>query len=326
MSLLKSRLPLILVLISAFGFSIQSLLLKVLFQHGFSGSIQCVFARGIIQLITSSLILYYDSDRKTGKAPRLFGDTSFITMMLFLRSIVGFGGITFSFLSVEYLPIGDSTVLQNLSPVFATIGSYFVLGESWRLPEFVATVLSLFAAAFVARPPSLFGGSNGNDSGNNLLGLFYAFMAAATAGLAYLCIRILGTTAKVPWVNILFAQSLGQVFLSFPSMYAFGEKVTVLDMTGYEYVLIISSGLMGTLSQIAMTVGMQREKSANATVMRMSEVLFGFLWQLLLTDDPVNLLSVLGSVLITVGVMIIVVFKQSEDHLAAKQTDKQKKN
>lgn len=247
-------------------------------------------------------------------------------MMLFLRSIVGFGGITFSFLSVEYLPIGDSTVLQNLSPVFATIGSYFVLGEAWRLPEFVATVLSLFAAVFVARPPSLFGGSNGNGSGNNLLGLFYAFMAAATAGLAYLCIRILGTTAKIPWVNILFAQSLGQVFLSFPFMYVFGEKVTVLDMTGYEYALIISSGLMGTLSQIAMTVGMQREKSANATVMRMSEVLFGFLWQLLLTDDPVNLLSVLGSVLITVGVMIIVVFKQSEDHLAAKQTDKQKKN
>eukprot|EP01036_Dinobryon_divergens_P030483 gene30483-39732_t len=251
MSLVKSRWPLVLVFVSAFGFSIQSLIVKVLFQQGFSGSIQCVFARGIIQLVTSSLILYFDSDRRAGKAPRLFGDTNFIALMLFLRTIVGFGGIAFSFLSVEHLPIGDSTVLQNLSPVFATIGSYFALGESWRLPEFVATV-----------------------------------------------------------------------FLAFPSMYLFGEKVTLMNITGYEYLLIISSGLMGTLSQIAMTVGMQREKSANATVVRMSEVLFGFMWQVLLTNDRINLLSVLGSVLITAGVMIIVVFKQSEDQTADKQKKK----
>ena len=324
MSVVKSRWPLILVFMSAFGFSIQSLIVKVLFQQGFSGSIQCVFARGIIQLVTSSLILYYDSDRRAGKAPRLFGDTNFITLMLFLRTIVGFGGVAFSFLSVEHLPIGDSTVLQNLSPVFATIGSYFALGESWRLPEFVATVLSLVAAVLVARPPSLFGGGDGDSSSSSsdVLGLFYAFMAAFTAGLAYLCIRILGTTAKIPWPNILFAQSLGQVFLSFPSMYVFGEKVTLMNITGYEYLLIISSGLMGTVSQIAMTVGMQREKSANATVVRMSEVLFGFMWQVLLTDDRVNLLSVLGSVLITAGVMIIVIFKQSDEQTTEKQKKK----
>ena len=98
--------------------------------------------------------------------------------------------------------------------------------------------------------------------------------------------------------------------------------MTLMNITGYEYLLIISSGLMGTVSQIAMTVGMQREKSANATVVRMSEVLFGFMWQVLLTDDRVNLLSVLGSVLITAGVMIIVIFKQSDEQTTEKQKKK----
>ena len=311
-TVITSRWPLILVFLSALGFSIQSLIIKVLFQQGYSGSIQCVFARGIIQLTLSILIIINDPDRISKKAPPLFGATRFVTVMLFLRSLFGFGGVAFSFLSVEYLPIGDSTVLQNLSPVFATIGSYFALGESWRLPEFIATVIALVAAVLVARPTFLFGGNEHSGDAADPWGLFFAFMAAATAGGAYLCIRILGTTARIPWPNILFAQSLGQVFLSLPAMYFFGEELK-LNLTSYELFLIFSSGLMGTLSQIAMTVGMQREKSANATVVRMSEVLFGFLWQVAVTNEQINVLSVIGSILIASGVMIIVIFKQPDN-------------
>lgn len=58
---------------------------------------------------------------------------------------------------------------------------------------------------------------------------------------------------------------------------------------------------------------MQREKSASASAMRTSDVVFAFIWQVLFTSDPVTLLSVSGAVLVMVGVMIIVVFKSKSD-------------
>ena len=63
----------------------------------------------------------------------------------------------------------------------------------------------------------------------------------------------------------------------------------------------------------SVTAERAREKSANATVVRMSEVLFGFLWQVAVTNEQINVLSVIGSILIASGVMIIVIFKQPDN-------------
>ena len=58
-----------------------------------------------------------------------------------------------------------------------------------------------------------------------------------------------------------------------------------------------------------MTVGMQREKSASATAMRMSDVVFGYLWQLLFTADGVDALSIIGAILVSFSIVIVIIFK-----------------
>lgn len=56
-----------------------------------------------------------------------------------------------------------------------------------------------------------------------------------------------------------------------------------------------------------MTVGMQKEKSATATGMRMSDVFFGFLWQISFTNDNVlNPLSVFGACLVVSSIFVLV--------------------
>jgi hypothetical protein len=55
----------------------------------------------------------------------------------------------------------------------------------------------------------------------------------------------------------------------------------------------LSPHLVFTL-QAAMTAGMQREKSATAVAMRMSDMLFGFIWQALITTDPIDSYSATG--------------------------------
>ena len=76
--------------------------------------------------------------------------------------------------------------------------------------------------------------------------------------------------------------------------------------------MLAAGGIIGAVSQIMMTLGMQREKSAAATAMRMSDVVFGFVWQSLFTQDPVSILSVTGAVLVASSILIVVVFKQMQ--------------
>lgn len=296
-------------------------------------------------LISSSVIVPPPSSDKSRAAMtaeqlqpvKLFGNSLFIKVMLFLRAVIGFGSIAFSFLAAEYISIGDSTVLIMLSPMIASIASYLLLGESWRVPEFVATILSIIGAILVAKPAFIFGEQHDNDgypshgsdsestssssassdsSGTSshdfTVGVLCGLSAALFAGFAFICVRVLGTTAKMPWANVCFSQALAQILLSPPCLIIAGQSFNeIFELTPWEYFLIFAGGFIGAWSQISMTLGMQREKSATATAMRMSDVVFGFIWQMLFTPDPISYLSVLGALLVTGSIMVVVIFKPS---------------
>jgi drug/metabolite transporter (DMT)-like permease len=305
------RIPLLYVFLSGIGFSIQALVIKLLAEKGFHGSLYCVFTRGILQCLLSLVFMYNSEERKNGTAPALFGDTSYIKIILFLRSFVGFGSIAAGYLAIEYIPLGDSTVLVMLSPMIASILGYLILGEPWRLPEFVATVISFTGAIFVARPPFLFGYSEVDhiEPKQFYTGVFIALFASSNAALAFIFVRILGTTAKMPWSWVTFSQSLAQIILAPPTMYflkvPFFQQQITLEIAG----LIFFGAFIGAWSQAAMTIGMQREKSASATAMRMSDVVFGFIWQACFTTDSINILAIIGAVLVTSSIFVVVVFK-----------------
>jgi drug/metabolite transporter (DMT)-like permease len=306
----EKRLPLFYVFLSGIGFSIQSLIIKWLVEDGYSASLHCVLVRGLIQMIQSLILIAYKVDVIDGKAPKLFGNTNFVRTMLFFRSLVGFGSIASDFIAVQYIPIGDSIVLVMLSPMIASILGYLVLGEQWRIPELVATVMSLTGAVCVAHPPFLFGYSAEelNSPARYYTGVFLALFASMNAGSAYIFVRILGTIAKMPWPYVTFSQSLAQIFLSVPFMYILNIPL-MQNFSWKALFLLFVGGFVGTWSQAAMTIGMQREKSASATAMRMSDVVFGFLWQALFTKDPILPLTLFGALLVTGSILIIVFFK-----------------
>jgi hypothetical protein len=64
-----------------------------------------------------------------------------------------------------------------------------------------------------------------------------------------------------------------------------------------------------------MTVGMQRESSARATSMRMSDVLFGYIFQFFLTkNDKLTVTSLFGAIFITSSIIIIMYFKPQKSN------------
>jgi hypothetical protein len=103
-------------------------------NQGLHGSFQCVFIRGLVQMFTSYIIVY--KYRLSDVA--LFGNTSKVQLIMFLRSVVGYGGIAFSFLSVERLPLGDATVLTMLRMTSSVVMTPLALtptatASGWKL-------------------------------------------------------------------------------------------------------------------------------------------------------------------------------------------------
>ena len=105
-------LPLFYVFISGLGFSIQTLFIKLLSENGFESSFECVFFRGLFQILLSAIVMYHHRENDVA----IFGENRKVTWIIFLRSVIGYGGIAFAFLSVERLPVGDATVLTMLAP------------------------------------------------------------------------------------------------------------------------------------------------------------------------------------------------------------------
>jgi len=314
---LTAYIPLFLVFLSGLGFSLQGLVIKHLAEaYDFHGSYELILVRGMIQITVSSCFIY--NNRRNGEQANLFGDSPLATKMLLCRAVLGFFGMSFAFLSIEHMPLADASVILMQSPIVAAILGYVVLGEPWRLAEFTATFVSMIGTILITRPPFIFNalgvhlasdGENYNSKSDSF-GALYGVIAAFAAGGSFVAVRVLGTTAKMPWANVSLAASMGQFFLSIPFVFFSGQGLR-MGGAGDMWLLLVCGGTIGTFSQIAMTYGMQREKSASAAGMRSSDILFAFIWEALFTNDKVTALSVTGAFLVLLGVMIIVLFKSS---------------
>jgi len=297
--------PLFAVFLSGLGFSLQTLMVKILEEHNFAASFQVIFARGLTQCALASIAVHKGYSLAPGEERGLlFGPTNYVRLMLLCRSVIGFGGIAFAFLAVLHLPMADAICLVMLSPLVSSLAAYAFLGEPWRWQEQVAMATSLVGMVFVVKPSFFFGGESLAP-----IGVFFGLVSACCAGSAYVFVRILGTSAKMPWENVCLAQSFAQIGLALPFLYMFGQSFKLI-LPAWQFFAVATGAIIGANSQILMTIGMQREKSAASGAMRMSDLLFGFFWQQLFTGDSVSPLSIVGALLIVSSVLMIVFSKE----------------
>lgn len=311
---LEGNRPLFYVFVSGFGFAVQSLVVKMLTEGGMHLSMPCLFFRGVCQTALSLYVIHTSAETEKDNGLRLFGDTWHIQFTLLMRSILGYIGLHCALMAVEHMSVGDSTTLVMLSPIIAAVGAYILLGEPWKLPEFVAAFCGLLGGVFITKPAFLFGTPETEEDSSAhhdfTVGVTLSLIAAFGAGFAYVFVRMLGTTFKMHWANVCLAQSLIQIFFSIPSMYIF-DQMYLFDLPLNVYFMLMVAGTVGSLSQILLTIGLQREKSASATAVLTSEVVFGYILQVVFTHDTASWLSILGASLVSIGILVIVLLKPS---------------
>jgi drug/metabolite transporter (DMT)-like permease len=222
-------------------------------------------------------------------------------MMHLWRCVVGVGSLFLWFYALAGLPVATAMTLNYMSSVWMAlflIGGAVMLGGARVDARLIATVLVGFVGVAAILRPTL----ERDQLWHGLMGLFSGVLAA----LAYLQVGALGRSGE-PELRVVFYFSLGGAVCGAIIMLATGGPSPHTLRGG---LLLLAVGALATAGQLMMTRAYTRGRPLVNASLQYLGIAFAFVYGVLLFDDPVHGLSVLGMVLIVVAGMAATSLRQ----------------
>ena len=270
------------IIVAGFGFSLMALFIKL---AGNLPSMQKGFFRNIIAVGISSIPLI--KHWKSINFPK--GKLSW--SVLISRSVFGTIGLVFNFYAVTHISLADSTIIQKLSPFVILILSYIFFKEKMTIFQMIAIVIAFIGVGFIIKP---------SGDGFVSMGALAALLGAFCSGIAYTCVRYLGTH-NVSGEFIIFFFSTLSTLLLLPYL-IFDYKV----MTMYQLSMLILAGVSATIGQYGVTFAYKYAAAKNISVFDYSQVLFSGIFGFIFFNEFPDLQSLIGYIIvISVGIILV---------------------
>jgi drug/metabolite transporter (DMT)-like permease len=262
---------------SAAGFSTMSVLVKIASKRLPTGEI--VLARAVVTLVISYLMVRRADLRPWGTA----------RAGLVLRGLLGFGGLTFYYIALAHLPLGDATTIQNTTPVLTAVLAWWILREAIGWSTAVAIACGIGGVLLIVHP---------TGAGLEPIGIGAALAATACSSLAYVTVRQLVRTEK-PLV-IVFYFPLIATPLALP--WAIATWVTPAPI---DWLLLVAIGIATQIGQVFLTMGLAVERAGRATSIGYVQVAFAMAWQWAVFGDAPTWWTLGGAALILAGTLAV---------------------
>jgi drug/metabolite transporter (DMT)-like permease len=263
-------------ILSAFFFSVMSLLVKLGGQT--MPSQMLVLARAAVALGLSWLELKVRGIRPWGKHPG----------PLILRGVLGFFGLTCYYWSVTHLPLSEATVIQHLSPLLTTLLAGLFLKERVGAREVIALLVSLCGVALISRPAFLFGG---DAHRHDPMVVAVALLAVLASSCAYTTVRSLKGKEE-PLVVVFYFPLIATPLALPPALLAWRWPLW------WEWLILFGIGATTQIAQVFMTKGLHLERAGRAMSMNYLQIVFAFMWGILLLRERPDLWALAGTALI----------------------------
>ena len=218
----------------------------------------------------------------------------------------GFTGFTCATFAFTKMPIGDATAIVFSAPAWASIISRVFLKEALGYLDMLAVALGFTGVILLSRPPFLFGdpgGSPVNDQsssvtdGERAIAPFVAMLGSVGAGAAQVCARKLGMVGGIKAEVVAHAYALFIVVVS-PLGFLLPGQAPAFSLTKAGTYIAMVIGILGSAYQLMLNKGMMRVPAGLGSMMRNSDIVASYMWQVVLFGQQVSPLSVAGSVLI----------------------------
>lgn len=232
---------------------------------------EVAFFRGLIALIFCTAWMKYKKIPFKGNN----------NLLLFVRGAAGTLALLCYFYSIHTLPLGTAVVLQNLSPLFATVVAMLFFKESTQLLQWVLVFVA-FAGVMLVK------GFDGNVSWFNLV---VGVAGAVLSAFAYNFVRKLKDSD--PPERVVFYFPLTSVVLIFPMLF---WKFTMPTL--YDFVLLTGVGVVTHFAQIYMTKAYHADKASKISIYNYLGVPIMLFVGWIFFDEILNFQAMFGIILI----------------------------
>lgn len=260
------------VITAAIGFSGMSVFVRL---AGELPSFQKAFFRNAVALLFVTVLMLKGKvsfKPKKGSLPRLF-----------CRAAFGTVGLVCNFYAIDHLVLADANMLNKLSPFFAVLLSFFVLGERPTLPQILG-VATAFCGSVLIIKPSI----GGYASFPALVGLLGGF----GAGAAYTFVRSLGKSGENSFVIIFFFSAFSTL-VCLPFM-----LLNAAAMSAKSLVCLICAGICACIGQFGITRAYICAPAKEISVYDYTQVIFAAVFGYVLFGQLPDIFSAIGYVLI----------------------------
>ena len=246
------------------------------------GAVEIVFFRSIVSLVMSYVMLRQFKISIWGNNKK----------WLIIRGIAGSIGLLLFFTIIKAIPLGSAIAIQYLSPIFTSLLGIFIVKERVYSIQWVFFSLAFMGVLVI----------QGFDE---RVSLFYAMIGvggAIFAGIAYNSIRKLKSSDH-PLVIIFY---FPLVTLPVASIYLINHWLTP---TLFELVMLIGIGVVTQFAQYFLTRAYQSDEVSKISSIQYIGIIFALFFGFVLFDETYSAYSGLGIVLILIGVILNVSFK-----------------
>lgn len=270
------------IILSAFCFALMNMFVHL---SGDLPSIQKSFFRNFVAAIFACAILVKD------RVPFRCRKANF--KYLLMRAAFGTIGILCNFYAVDQLVLADASMLNKMSPFFAVLFSFLILGEKVTLPQALIVLGAFGGSLFVIKPTVA-----NMDLIPSLIGLFGGIMA----GAAYTMVRKLGENGeKGPFIVFFFS--------------AFSCMVTlpwlIFDyhpMSPAQIGILLLAGLSAAGGQFSITAAYCYAPAREISVYDYSQIIFSAVLGFIIFGQIPDALSWLGYGIICVMAVLMFVY------------------
>lgn len=207
--------------------------------------------------------------------------------LLITRAIVGFIAMTLFFLSLKYLATGTAVSIRYISPIFATIFALLILKEKIKPIQWLYFGIA-FCGVIILK---------GFYAEVLNIGLLYIIISAIFTGFVFIIIRKIGTQDH-PLVVVNYFMIISVIISGLLTYFNWTNPI------GIEWLILLSLGVFGYFGQYYMTKALQESEVNIIAPLKYTEVVFTMIIGLIWLGETYTLLSIIGIILILVGLTL----------------------
>ena len=230
---------------------------------------------------------------------------------LLTRSLFGGISVTLIIISLSYLPLADTGVIVATAPTFTSLLGWLVLREKLSISDLIILPLTFIGVVFILRPPFLFGNAVTSEDSisttNRMIGCSLAAIAALSQAGIYVSVRKL-RHLNYAFLSMFYGIASGPLLVGIClSVHGYSQSLPPCDYV--SKLTLVGIAMTAIVGQCLQTLAAKFVTAGVVSLTRSAEVLFSFVWQLLLLSDAIDqsisIFSIYGCLFVLTAVCIL---------------------